>query len=480
MDETLLLAYRVERNIRAKKINETCGLIIMKKRTKKIGLISAIVLVVLVLVIVNLTGSNGKQTSIQAELAYVGEIKEIVNASGRVQPQTKVEITSEVSAEIMAVYVLEGQQVTKGQRLLLLDTVQYQSDVARARYSLDEITARTEAARSQYERDKLEHEKQARLFEQKLCSETEYTSARLAYDNSKANYEAMQAQVKNGRATLDKAEDNLSKTLITAPMDGVIVYLSAEAGEIAQAQTSFTQGKTLLTIADLSVFEVEVDVDETEIAMVKTDLPADIRVDAFTDSVFKGTVIEVGNSATIAGQGSDSYTTSFRVKVRFEQTDAPLRPGMSASVDITTRRQDEATLIPYASIVQREFDPDSLKVDAMAQESTSVGVGEVHAAETDDAETANASVSDTSQSTTDKHRKKDKVKRSGVFLVRNGKAEFVEVTTGIADDRNIVALSGITPGDTVISGSFQTLRKLAIGDEVVIEEASKKKMEEES
>jgi len=452
----------------------------MKKRTKKISLITAVVLVVLVIVIANLSGSNGKGTTVQAELAYVGKINEIVNASGRVQPQTKVDITSEVSAEIMAVYATEGEQVTRGQKLVLLDTVQYQSDVARARYSLDEITARTEAARSQYERDKLEHDKQAKLFEQNLCSETEYTSAKLAYDNSKANYEAMQAQVKNGRAALDKAEDNLSKTLITAPMDGVIVYLSAEVGEIAQAQTSFTQGKTLLTIADLSVFEVEVDVDETEIAMVKRDLSADIRVDAFTDSVFTGTVVEVGNSATISGQGSDSYTTSFRVKVRFEPTDAALRPGMSASVDITARSQDDATLIPYASIVQREFDPDSLKAEAPVEESTSVGVGEVHAAEADDMESDTASSADSTESATDKYRKKEKIKKSGVFVVKDGLAEFVEVTTGIADDRNIVALSGVNPGDTVISGSFQTLRKLAVGDEVVIEEASKKKMEEES
>jgi len=452
----------------------------MTKRKKKIGLITAAVAVVVVIVIANLSGSNGKGTTVQAELAYIGEINEIVNASGRVQPQTKVDITSEVPAEIMAVYITEGEQVTKGQRLLLLDTVQYQSDVARARYSLDEITARTEAARSQYERDKLEHEKQARLYEQKLCSETEYTSAKLTYDNSRANYEAMQAQVKNGRAALDKAEDNLSKTLITAPMDGSIVYLTAEVGEIAQAQTSFTQGKTLLTIADLSVFEVEVDVDETEIAMVKNDLPADIRVDAFTDSVFAGTVVEVGNSATISGQGSDTYTTSFRVKVRFAQTDAPLRPGMSASVDITTRRQDDATLIPYASIVQREFDPDSLKAEAVASESTSVGVSEVHAAEPDDVETGDSPAVDTTQSTADKYRKKEKIKKSGVFVIKNGKAEFVEVTTGIADDRNIAAMEGINPGDTVISGSFQTLRKLAVGDEVVIEEDSKKKMEEES
>ena len=445
----------------------------MKKRTKKITLISAAVVVVVVIAIIGLSGSNGEGTSVQAELAYVGEISEIVTASGRVQPQTKVDITSEVSAEIIAIFISEGQRVSKGERLLLLDTIQTESDVAQARYSLDEITARTQAARSQYERDKREFERQSTLYEQKLSSETEYTNAKFDYDNSKANYEAMQAQMKTARAFLDKAEDNLSKTLITAPMDGVVTYLSAEVGEIAQAQTAFTQGKTLLTVADLSVFEVEVDVDETEIAMVRDGHPAKIRVDAFTDSVFEGSVIEVGNSARTSGEGSDAYTTSFRVKVRFDETEASLRPGMSASVDITTSSEDEVLLIPYASIVEREFDPDSLK-KISEPETTTVGSGEVHAAEADEPE-----ASDTTEVRSGKRGKKEKIKKSGVFIVKDGKAEFVEVATGIADERNIIAMTGLNPGDTVISGSFQTLRKLAVGDAVLIDEASKKKMEEE-
>ncbi len=448
----------------------------MKKRTKKIVWIAAAAVVVIIIGAMNFTGSNGEGTTVQAELAYLGEISEIVTASGRVQPQTKVDITSEVPAEIIALFVSEGEQVQKGQRLLLLDTVQTKSDVAQARYSLDEITARTQAAKSQYERDEREFERQSSLYEQKLSSETEYIDAEFAYENSKANYEAMQAQMKTGRALLDKAEDNLSKTLITAPMNGVITYLNAEVGEIAQAQTSFTQGKTLLTIADLSVFEVEVDVDETEVAMVKEGQSAGIRVDAFTDSVFEGTVVEVGNSATISGEGSDSYTTSFRVKVRFAGTEAPLRPGMSASVDVTTNKEDEALLVPYASIVERQFDPDSVRTDSTVADDTTLGSGELHAAETDDEE---SDADEQTEPVVEKHKKKEKIKKSGVFIVQNGKAEFVEVATGIADDRNIVALTGLNPGDTVISGSFQTLRKLAVGDQVVIDEEYLKKMEEE-
>ncbi len=452
----------------------------MKKRSKKILIIGAVVVIVAVVVVLNFTGSDGEGTMVQAELAYLSEISEMVTASGRVQPQTKVDITSEVPAEIIEVYVSDGEQVTRGQRLLLLDTIQYQSDVAQAQYSLDEIAARTQAALAQFDRDKREFERQTSLWEQRLSSETEYADAQFAYENSKANYEAMLAQSRNAQARLEKAEDNLSKTVITSPMVGVVTYISAEVGEIAQAQTSFTQGKTLLTIADLSVFEVEVDVDETEVARVKVDHPSNIRVDAFPDSVFKGSVIEVGNSAMISGQGTDSYTTSFRVKVRFDPTDAPIRPGMSASVDITTAKQDEALLIPYASIVEREFDADSLKAKEVASEPQASG--EVQAAETDEDEGTVEDVEDSTADTTatvDKHKKKEKVKQSGVFVVKDGKAEFIEVSTGIADDRNIVALTGLNPGDTVISGSFQTLRKLSVGDQVVIEPSSLEKMKEE-
>lgn len=445
----------------------------LKKRTKRWMIIGGILVVIVVVLAISFSGGDEKTTSIQAELAYKDDISEIVTASGRIQPQTKVDIVAEVSAEIIDVPVKEGDWVTKGQTLLQLDTVQLKSDVAQARFSLDELSARTDAARTQYEMDKQDFDRQEKLFVQNLTSEMEHTNARLRLENSKANHEAMLAQVKTGRARLEKAEDNLTKTRITAPMAGVITYLKAEAGEIAQAQTAFTQGQTLMTVSDLSVFEVEIDVDETEIAKVDIAQDAKIRVDAFRDTAFAGNVSEIGNSATVTGQGTENFTTSFRVKVRFAQAESGIRPGMSATVDITTATADEALLIPYAAIVTREFDPDSLKAKEGEEPPAlaSTGVGEVNAAEVTDDPT------DTTESATGK-KKKEKVTKSGVFVVNNGVAKFAEVKTGIADERNIVALTGLQPGDTICSGSFQTLRKLADGDQVTIDENSLKKMKE--
>lgn len=445
----------------------------LKKRTKRWMIIGGLLVVIIVVLVVSMSGGDDKSTSVQADLAYKDDISEVVTASGRIQPQTKVDIVAEVSAEIIEVPVKDGDWVTKGQTLLLLDTVQLKSDVAQARYSMDELSARTDAARTQYEMDKQEFERQEKLFAQNLTSEMEHTNARLRYENAKANHEAMLAQVKTGRARLEKAEDNLTKTRITAPMAGVITYLKAEAGEIAQAQTAFTQGQTLMTISDLSAFEVEIDVDETEIAKVDIGQDAKIRVDAFRDTAFAGNVSEIGNSATVTGQGTENFTTSFRVKVRFAEAESGIRPGMSATVDITTATADDALLIPYAAVVTREFDPDSLKAkeseDPPALAST--GVGEANAAEMSD------DSADTNGAAPGK-KKKEKVTKSGVFVIKNGIAKFAGVETGIADERNIVALSGLQPGDTIVSGSFQTLRKLADGDEVTIDESSLNKMKE--
>jgi HlyD family secretion protein len=446
----------------------------MTWRSKKVYIGGPLLLILLLAVLIPLLRSEEKGTSVQADLAYRDDISEVVTASGRVQPQTKVDITSEVSAEIVALYVKEGDRVERGQSLLLLDTVQLKSDVAQARYSLQELSARVDAAESEFKKDELEANRQARLFEQKLTSETAATDARLSMEGARANYQAMRAQANTAQARLEKAEDNLAKTLIQAPMAGVVTMLNTEVGEIAQAQTSFTQGKTLMTISDLSVFEVDVDVDETEVAKVSLGQEATLRVDAFADTTFKGQVTEIGNSALVQGEGTQNLSTNFRVTIRFTDAETNLRPGMSATAEITTATAKEALLIPYAALVTREFDPDSLQGADSGRSASGSLANEAHAAEADPSPTA---AGDRASNPAPAGKSK-KIKRSGVFVYRDGHARFVEVKAGIADARNVVALSGVAPGDTVISGSFQTLRKLKPDEEVRIEEASLAKLKE--
>lgn len=438
----------------------------MKWRSKKTLYWGLGVLVVAVIAVVVFTGSDDGGTQVTVDVAFKEAISEIVSASGRIQPQTKVDITSQVSAQIIHIFVKDGDHVERGQPLLLLDTVQLLSDVQQAEFTLEELTARSDAAKSTFERDRLEYERQQKMHEQNLASETQLTNAQFALESSRADYQAMGAQTNQVRAALEKARDNLRKTRITAPMSGRITSLACEVGEIAQAQTSFTQGKTLMTVSDLAVFEVEVDVDETEVAKVKLDQIAEIRIDAFGDSVFAGNVVEIGNSASVSGQGTENFTTSFRVKVRFAESHESIRPGMSATVDITTSRVEDALLIPYSAVVTREFDPNK------KPESPDSGDG-VIAAETDSVPPAPAD-------STQGHGKSKKVKKTGVFLCKEGAAKFVEITTGIADDRNIVALTGLAPGDSVISGSFQTLRKLQDKDKVKVQAESESGTEGEA
>ncbi|MBU0985353.1 MAG: efflux RND transporter periplasmic adaptor subunit [candidate division Zixibacteria bacterium] len=449
----------------------------LRLRSKKFWIIGLIVVAVAVAGYVSMTGGGEEATSIQAELAFRDEIAEKVTASGRVQPQTRVNITSEVSAEILKLYVSEGNRVVKEQPLVLLDTVQLRANVAQARYSLDETTARAQAANTDFKRAKREFDKQTSLYAKQLTSETAYTDAQFAFESAEANLKAWEAQVRTQQARLDQTADNLTKTTIRAPMDGIITYLDVEVGEIAQAQTAYTQGKTLMTISDLSAFEVEVDVDETEVAALKIGQATDIRVDAFRDTSFAGSVVEIGNSALVQNQGSENYSTTFKVKVRFDETDAGIRPGMSASVDVTTAAEDNAMLIPYASVVTREFDPDSARKTPPSEDSGLIQT--VNAAEIDDQEVSSGNVSDSTETGAETpHKKGEKIKKTGVFVVCDGIAKFVELGTGIADDRNIVALNGINPGDTIVSGSFQTLRKLKDGDRVAIDERSLETMRE--
>ncbi|MEE9443542.1 MAG: efflux RND transporter periplasmic adaptor subunit [candidate division Zixibacteria bacterium] len=440
----------------------------MRKKTKRYLFLVAI-LVVIVAVIIGSTTNGDEGTLVQADLAFIDDISEIVTAAGRIQPQTKVEITAEVSAEIIGVFVNEGAQVSKGDRLILLDTVQLRADMLQAQFAYDEMAARTEAARALYEKNKNDYERQSRLFNRQLISETDYSEATFAYENSKANYEAMQAQVKIARSRVEKAADNLAKTVISAPMSGIVTYLNVEVGEIAQAQTSYTQGKRLITISDLSVFEVEVSVDETEVSKIFIGQEAEIRIDAYRDTSFVGSVVEIGNSAMITGEGTEDYSTNFQVKVRFDEMIGNIKPGMSATVDITTDFTSEAVLIPYAAVVTREFHPDTLK-RILEEFPASMNSENPEPGEQDE-EASNYKPG---------NRKRDKITCSGVFIINNSKTKFVETATGIADDRHIAVLSGVTPGDTVVSGSYQTLRKLGHEENVKIDETSLDRIKEES
>ncbi|MGH8015414.1 MAG: efflux RND transporter periplasmic adaptor subunit, partial [Candidatus Zixiibacteriota bacterium] len=201
-------------------------------------------LVVIVLIVINLTGDSTKRTTVSAEEVKKRNIVELVSASGRVQPRTKVDITSEVNGKIIKLAVKEGDFVGAGQLLIVLDTVQLRSDVDQALYNVNEVNARLAGSQAALDNAKEEFDRQQSLFDRTLTSETAYKNARFGYLDAKAQFEAWQAQAKQAEFRYEKSLDNSRKARIKAPMTGVVTFVDCEEGEVAAAQTAFTQGKT--------------------------------------------------------------------------------------------------------------------------------------------------------------------------------------------------------------------------------------------
>ncbi len=435
---------------------------------KKWLIIGGIVIVVAVIIIANLTMKSSKATMVNSESAQTRDIIETVSASGRIQPQTKVDITSEINGEIVKLYVKEGQYVNKGDQLLILDTIQLRSDLDQAKYSVNEITARLEGAKSTLEQTEEEFHRQEKLYENKLTSETEFKNSKYTYLNAKSAYEATKAQAQQSEARYEKALDYLSKAKVVAPMPGIITFLDCEEGEIAAAQTVYSQGKTLMTVSNLDVFEVEVEVDETEVTKVELGQEAKIEIDAFPDTTFMGEVVEVGNTAIYTS--SSDQSTNFKVKVIFIDKNEKIRPGMSATVDITSNEIKEALAIPYSAVVMRSLDLDSLMQARSKTDNTDKS-------EQPESDGLQAAVNDNKD--TLKTKSEDEIKRKdvkGVYVIREGKAIFELIETGIADQKYIEVLTGLKKDDSVVSGPYKVLRSIKDDEEV---EIIKKKDESE-
>ncbi len=413
------------------------------KKKKKIIIILGVVLVVAIVIVANVLKSGEKTWKVQAEEVQKSDITSVVTANGQIIPITDVQISAYVPAKIIRLPVEEGDTVKKGQLLVQLDDTEYRAAMNQAKAQLASAKASLEQAQLVYDRKK-------ELFERKLSSKEEYDMAKTELDLAEARHE-------QAVASLDQAKYNLSKTTITSPMYGIVTSLNAEVGEIVMIGTMNNPGTVIMAVSDMSEIEAEVEVDETDIAEVELGQEADIEIDAYPDTVFRGEVTEIGHSARISGLGTQDQVTNFLVKVKLLDDVPSIRPGMSASVDITTDSRLDALNVPIQAVVMREQKSDSL------------------AGKEEEKEGALAS-EDTAQKKANKKGKKEKKELEGVFVVQEGRAEFVEVKTGIADQQNIEIVSGINEDDLVVIGSYKILRTLKDGDKVKVTE---KKGEEE-
>ena len=460
------------------------------KNSKKILIGVGALVLVAAIVGFTVTQSNKGVVAVQTGKVVREDLASTVTASGEIRPKTYANIGALGIGKIIKLYVHEGERVKAGQKLAMLDNTQSAADVSATRAQLE--AARTDAAAGEanlrsanseveranadYERAKLDYDRAQKLYRDQLIPKQQFDQVKSAYDSAAAAIDTAKARaaqakaqlasnterIRQYQAMLTRASDVLSKTEYVAPYDGLVTNLPVREGETAVMGIQNSPGSTLMTVADMSVITAEVKVDETDIVNVRFGQDAEITVDAIPKKVFHGKVTEIGNNAILRSTGlstSQSTTGSqeakdFKVVVTLTDPTDNLRPGLSTTAKITTNTRKDAIAIPIQALTVRQ------KADLETKPGAKGG---------------------TVQAASPEMAKKDKEEIQGVFVVgKNKKAEFRKVETGVTGTTDIEVLSGLQPGDEIVTGSYKVLRTLRNGASVKIDNSAPKKDEASS
>jgi HlyD family secretion protein len=392
------------------------------------------------------------------------DIVEVITANGKIQPETEVIISPDVSGEIVDLVIKEGDEVRLGQYLLKIKPEAYQMARNRAEASLNNARARLKQAEAQLDMANLDFQRNKQLYEEEAISTSEYEQSQTSYNTAKAEKEAAEFSVMSAQASLDEADESLTKTSIYAPMSGTISSLSVELGERVVG-TSMMSGTEMLRIADLTRMEVEVEVNENDIVRVSNRDTALIEVDAYPDTKFTGVVSEIPISANTTGVTTDQVT-NFMVKILLladsytdkitETNPYPLRPGMSATADIQTNRKSGIYSIPIQAVTTR------MDTTGRATVTEDVQIGQVSS----DGTVSSVSVPEEEQASLDEP-------MIVVFVVSEGKAWMKPVKTGIQDNNYIEITEGLDPDAEVVVAPYSAISRQLRNDlpvEVVSED----------
>jgi HlyD family secretion protein len=458
------------------------------KTWKKVAIGAGAVVVVAAIAGIAVYQSHKNVVTVQTGKAQRMDLVAVVSASGEIKPKTYVNIGANAFGKITKLYVKEGDQVKRGQMLVQLENVQSAADMDAMKASLD--AARTDAvaaeaglntsaadlnrAKSDAERSDLDWTRAQGLYKDALISKSDYdmqkanhqtavaglAQAQARVAQAKAQKESADGRIEQANANLTHATDVLKKTTYQAPFDGVITNLPVREGETVVIGIQNAPGSTLMTLADLSVITAEVKVDETDIVNVQMGQAAQVTIDAIPKKTFKAVVTQIGDNAIVRSTGvstSQQISTSqeakdFKVVVTLQDPPDDLRPGLSATAKITTATRGSALTIPIQALTIRR------QSDLVPKDEK----GAVQAA---------APAKDPA---------KDKEEIQGVFILRNHKAEFVPVDTGIAGTTDIEVMKGLKEGDEIVTGSYKVLRTLRPGSSVKVDNAAPKKEEDES
>ena len=399
-------------------------------------LVPAVILLLIFAIAGKKAGWFGKSATVKVavENAEKRTIVETITANGKIQPEKEVKITPDVSGEIVELTVREGDQVEKGQLLLRIKPDVYISQKDRSMAAISSARARLAQAEAQFLQAELSFKRTKQLFEEQTISRSEHEQSEASYSVAKAEVDAARYSIISAEASLKEANENLTKTSIYAPMTGTVSMLLVELGERV-AGTGMMAGTEMLRVADLSKMEVQVEVNENDIPRVKLGDTATIEVDAYVDYKFRGIVTEIANSAKTTGVSADQVT-NFDVKIVVlpesykelaeKGSGQPLRPGMSATVDIRTEIKSGILSVPIQSVTTRT---DTTKVV---------------------------------------QRVSDEDIRTLVFITDGERALARDVKTGIQDNSYIEIISGVSEGDRVISAPFSAISK-KLSDSTLVE-----------
>ncbi len=394
-----------------------------------------------------------KGTEVALSTAKTADIIETVIASGKIQPEIEVKMSSEVSGEIIELPVEEGQKVEKGQLLVRINPDIYYAAVNRAKATVNSAKAGLQSSKAQFAEAEKNYKRNKELVKKNVISDAEFDAIERAYNVARLSEESARFQLASAEATLKEAQDNLARTTIYAPQAGTISMLNAEVGErvVGTAQMAGTE---ILRLANLEYMEVLVEVNENDIIRVQLNDTALIEVDAYLDKEFKGVVTEIANSAKLVG-GSTDQVTNFEVKVRMLKSSyadlmeqnpnmkSPFRPGMTASVEIITERLANVLTVPIEAVTTRN---DTI-------------TGKNRRAKADEEAPEDFEV---------------------VFVKDGNKAMLRLVKTGIQDSENIHILSGLEEGEEVVSGPYSEVsKKLKHKELIILKKDSKEEDEEE-
>jgi len=437
---------------------ETAPKVERKRRsTRKRQIIVGVVgFFVLWLIISISLSKREKPIPVTTEKAARKTILQIVSATGKVQPETEVKISPEVAGEIIDLPVEDGKGVNKGDLLVRIKPDSYKALLEQQEAAISTAKATNLQQKATMLKTEQDIKRAEDMYAKKTISVQEYNAAQAAYDVAKNTYESSLHEIERAQAGSSQARDQLSKTTVYSPIDGTVTILNSKLGERIVATGQFA-GTEVMRVADLGHMEARVDVNENDVVNVKGSDKANVKIDAYGDRKFHGTVYQIANTGKTTGAGTQEEVTNFEVKIRIDDHDVTLKPGLSCTADIETSMVKDAVAVPMQAVTIRTGDSNLSpeEIEKKKQKTAQRDKGD-----------NNAEYVNERQEKATQREEREKLAKV-VFLKKGSKAQSVKVTTGISDDTYMEIKTGVQPGDEVISGSYSAIsRKLKNGAKV--------------